>query len=110
MPSKDYNNYMNTYMQRRYAERMALAKKLLGGVCAICETTENLQIDHIDWVYKEVPVNKMWSIAKVRFLAELEKCQLLCAVHHTQKSKADNLEQLAIRGWKNQYGSGKMSL
>jgi len=94
-------------MKRRYSERMEEAKVILGGCCVICGTTENLEIDHIDWVYKEIPVNKMWSIAKIRFLKELEKCQLLCTIHHIQKSKADLVEQLAVRGWKNQYGSGR---
>lgn len=76
-------------MRRRYHQRRAEAFEILGGQCSTCGTRENLEIDHVDADDKEIPLNKMWSIAKERFLKELDKCQLLCKEHHANKSIED---------------------
>lgn len=89
MPYQDYNKRMAEYMLRRYHQRREEAFKLLGGKCQVCGTTENLEIDHVNADEKEIALNKMWAIAKERFLKELAKCQLLCKEHHEEKSIAD---------------------
>jgi hypothetical protein len=96
-----YNAYMKDYMLRRYHSRVAEAKQILGNHCKICNTTEELEIDHIDWCKKELSLGKLWSVSRKRYLAELEKCQLLCKEHHAQKTKADLSESQQIReSWK----------
>jgi hypothetical protein len=98
------NEYMRRYMLARYHQRMADARKLLGGKCIVCGSIENLELDHINWRTKTLQINKMWSVSAERFTAELEKCQLLCREHHIEKSKIDLSEIVRERGSANQYG------
>jgi 5-methylcytosine-specific restriction endonuclease McrA len=83
---EQYNEYMRVYMLNRYHERRAEALEKLGGACAICGSKVSLEIDHIDPKTKSFDVGKLWSVSKARYLSELEKCQLLCKVHHLRKS------------------------
>lgn len=55
-----------------------MARERLGGKCARCGATENLQFDHINPATKVANISEIanWSLA--RFLAEVDKCQLLC--------------------------------
>jgi len=75
------------YQRKRHRERLALAIERLGGKCVRCGATENLQFDHI------VPGSRVRKISEAtnwsleRFLAEVDKCQLLCDPCHRQKSK-----------------------
>ena len=73
-------------MKERYEKRVKEAHIILGGKCVKCGTTENLQIDHINKALKSFDLGKLWSVSKVKYLAELEKCQLLCKEHHKEKS------------------------
>lgn len=66
----------------------------------IVEPLENLEIDHIDPSTKSIALNKLWSIAKDRFLLELVKCQLLCKTCHLDKSAKEE----SVR-----HGEGKTS-
>jgi hypothetical protein len=69
-------------------ELLIEAKEKLGGKCIWCETTENLQFDHIDDSIKEYNVaNAVRNTRKV-FWDEVEKCQLLCYKCHNKKSAA----------------------
>lgn len=91
VPIKDraaYNAYMAEYMLRRYHKRRAEALALLGGKCVVCGTTEDLNFDHIDRDTKSFSISRLWSISYNRFLAEVQKCQILCQAHHIEKSKA----------------------
>jgi hypothetical protein len=81
-----YNEFMREYMLRRYHTRRAEAVERLGGKCKVCGTVENLEIDHVDRTTKTMNVNRMCSVSRPRFEAELELCQLLCREHHKQKS------------------------
>ena len=94
MPYKeDYNRKMAEYMQKRYHLRRAEAFEYLGGQCVVCDTKDNLEIDHINAEEKTIALNKMWAIARKRFFAELDKCQLLCKQHHLEKSGTDHGKQ-----------------
>lgn len=108
MAYKDYNPKMNEYMKARYQTRRLQALDYLGGVCVECGDTNDLVFDHID------PETKEYSIAKImchrwdKVKAELDKCQLLCKICNTEKTKI-NLHNIVMRnGWKNGYGSGSM--
>lgn len=82
---------MRKYMANRYNERVLKARELLGGICVVCRTNEELDFDHID------PSTKLFGIAdrgagknETDFWLEIKKCQLLCRLHHREKSKIDN--------------------
>lgn len=80
---------MRKYMLRRYHKRRQEAIDYLGSKCSICESVDNLEIDHIDSNKKEIALDKLWSIAKHRYWKELEKCQLLCNSCHITKTIKD---------------------
>ena len=80
------NEYMNTYMKNRYRERMAEAKKHLGGKCVKCGATEDLDFDHIDSKTKTFTIGCAWSVSSERFWEEIKKCQLLCKKCHKIKT------------------------
>lgn len=74
------------YQRRRYHERMALARQRLGGKCASCGSGQDLDFDHVVPGTKTRLISEAtnWSLA--RFMAEVDKCQLLCRPCHIQKS------------------------
>lgn len=81
-------DYDREYQLARYHRIRAEALELLGGQCATCGSTEDLQIDHVD------PAAKSFSLSKTRtsrekWLVELKKCQLLCRSHHKQKTSSE---------------------
>lgn len=80
---------MAAYMKARYEQRRASAVAALGGHCARCPETDDLQFDHIDPSTKTMTIAKMWSASETRFQAELRKCQLLCVPHHLEKTLAE---------------------
>lgn len=84
-----YNEYMRHYMKDWYDRRHAEAVAALGGHCARCPATEDLQFDHIDRTTKTMEIAKMWTASEERFQAELAKCQLLCWPHHLEKTLAE---------------------
>ena len=72
----------------------------LGGRCSACGTTEQLEIDHIDWRTKNFAVSLMWPKSRrEELIEELGKCQLLCYLHHLEKSIEDWREQRAEIGF-----------
>ena len=96
-----YNAYMREYMLARYHSRRNEALKKLGGKCSRCGSKDDLQIDHIDRRTKTLDLGKLWNVSKVRFDAEIEKCQLLCAECHSKKTIAD----LGKKEAKGQHGT-----
>jgi 5-methylcytosine-specific restriction endonuclease McrA len=86
---EEYNEYMRQYMKNWYDRRHAQAIEQLGGKCARCGTTENLQFDHVDPATKTMDIAKMWTASEERFQKELAKCQLLCEECHKKKTLID---------------------
>ncbi len=83
---KKYNEYMNTYMKRRYFRRREEAIARLGGCCITCGSNEELHFDHIVPIHKSFPVAKAFSgWSQKRLDEELRKCQLLCVDCHKEK-------------------------
>ncbi len=96
---ENYNEYMRTYMLKRYHERRNWAINYLGGKCAECGTVENLEIDHVDKSAKEINLaRQLNSISKEKFKQEIAKCQLLCRACHTKKSIRDMGNRKAQHG------------
>jgi 5-methylcytosine-specific restriction endonuclease McrA len=56
--------------------------------CVKCDSTEDLQLDHID--PKTKISHRIWSWSKKRREEELKKCQPLCKKCHTDKSALEN--------------------
>jgi hypothetical protein len=84
-----YNEYQREYQLTRYHQRKKAAIAQLGGKCALCEVAEDLEIDHIDPALKMLAISRLWSVSEAKFLAELEKCQLLCKPHHAEKTRRE---------------------
>jgi hypothetical protein len=76
----------NEYIRNYREKRKNLALKMLGGKCVKCNATENLQFDHIDPNMKISTISSMLTSNIVMFIAEIEKCQLLCYACHLKKS------------------------
>lgn len=58
------------------------------GPCAVCGSSEFLEIDHIN---PETKVShNVWSWSESRRTEELKKCQVLCKKCHKEKTRADN--------------------
>ena len=58
----------------------------LGGKCVRCNSCTDLQIDHIDHLDKSFNVSNNWGLSWDKLVVELDKCQLLCAECHFQKT------------------------
>lgn len=83
------NAYMADYMRRRYHQRRAQMINELGVACAICGSTDALELDHIDRATKAFDLGHRWSVAADRYRAEAAKCQVLCRDCHKAKSAAE---------------------
>lgn len=86
MAFKDKETKRN-YMRNYYKKRKLLCIEKLGGKCAVCGNTENLQFDHIDRKSKIFAITNFLNYSKESLKHELEKCQLLCVGCHKNKTK-----------------------
>lgn len=80
------NEYAREYNLKRYHRLRSEAINSLGGKCKNCESTEFLELDHIDPKTKTMEVAKMLNSAKTVFWEEVAKCQILCKECHKLKS------------------------
>ncbi len=80
--------YDREYQLERYHRLRAEALEMLGGQCVVCDSVEDLQIDHIDPSTKEFSVSKLRP-SRERWLAELTKCQILCGDCHRLKTVSE---------------------
>jgi len=81
MPIKDpikRREYARVWMAKRRAAHFH------GKACAICGSTNRLELDHIDPAQKTH--HCIWSWSDVRRNAELAKCQILCHACHRAKT------------------------
>jgi len=79
-------DYFNT---RRKARRQKYID-LLGGKCVMCGSTKNLHFDHINPKTKNFRISIKIDAPEDLIMQELDKCQLLCAKCHRQKSHENN--------------------
>jgi len=74
------------YYKDRYYQRINKLISILGGKCVKCDNISSLEFDHIDPKTKEFNIASHLNYAWSRILKELKKCQLLCKIHHKEKS------------------------
>lgn len=93
------NEYMREYMLRRYRKRRADALVYLGELCAVpdCGETGKLEIDHINPEQKKYEMRDLWCGPLDRLYEELDKCQLLCHLHHVDKSVTETIARKKTR-------------
>ena len=60
-----------------------------GGKCVKCDSTDRLEVDHIDRSTKTLYPREIWGRAEHIREAELAKCQVLCHDCHLAKTKAE---------------------
>jgi hypothetical protein len=89
------NAYMRQYMKDWYDRRHAEAVEALGGRCAKCPIADDVEFDHIDPATKTMTIARMWTASEERFRVELAKCQLLCQMHHLEKTLAERDQRSA---------------
>lgn len=77
--------YQRVWLQKRRAEFFKDKK------CAVCFSTERLELDHIDRTTKFR--NSIWSYSTERQAIELAKCQVLCYWCHKDKTINENTTQ-----------------
>lgn len=82
-----------------YRKKVKKMVAFLGGRCVKCGTTESLNFDHIDHLTKSFDISQNWGRSWEVLEPELRKCQLLCKLHHLEKSKD---EGSLSKGWTNQ--------
>lgn len=85
MPYKDKD-------KQREFQRLRVAKirnewLLENGPCIKCQSSDSLEVDHIDRNQKVS--HRIWSWSKDRREMELAKCQVLCHKCHWEKTKLD---------------------
>lgn len=76
--------------RREKGRQAALA--YLGGHCARCQSTENLEFDHIEASLKVYRISTRFSLLFEILKEELDKCQLLCVDCHRLKTREDLLK------------------
>jgi len=87
---KEYEReYHKTYHQKRYADRRREMIVFLGGICVSCGSKDNLQFDHIDPSTKCFAIMSKWTKEWHEIEKELNKCQLLCASCHLNKTRIE---------------------
>jgi hypothetical protein len=94
-----HNAYFREYNKQRWLTRRTALIEMLGGVCAKtgCGVTEALEFDHIDPALKSFTLANKPLIAWDRLVAEAMKCQVLCNLHHKEKTRADRLARKEIQ-------------
>lgn len=83
------NGSRNQFDQDLYLTRKALAIQILGGHCVLCGRTEDLQFDHVDPHTKKFAITDRLRGNWETLVEELAKCQLLCMIHHEEKSTVE---------------------
>lgn len=89
---------MRAYMAVRRARIRAELVTRLGGKCAWCNATEDLQFDHRDPKTKAFDISSGLDRPREQLLAEVDKCQLLCGPHHREKTQDDEPHPNRARG------------
>ena len=86
-----YSNKEKVREERReqHKERKSYCIEYLGGKCVKCGTTHNLQFDHIKREGKKYEITRKITNNFDSNKEELDKCQLLCAPCHLEKTASE---------------------
>lgn len=76
--------YQRKWIARRRAEYLSDKS------CVVCGSTDALEVDHINPDEKKYHVAALWGMSEnnPNRVTELAKCQILCSMHHKEKTKA----------------------
>ena len=77
-----------------------------GGLCVICGSTEELEVDHIDRETKLCNPRLVWSRNQAFREAELAKCQVLCSDCHQKKTTKENTRPVEHGSYRRGYSTG----
>lgn len=105
MPS---NEYMREYMARRRKDRRAKLLEMSGNRCSACESTKELEFNHIDrsaklFVLSGYALDKAWKTIE----DEWRKCELLCSDCHKLRTR-EQWDTQQLTAWnKNLHGDHK---
>lgn len=84
--------YSDPEMQRAYQREWAASRRreyLAGRVCVDCGSDGPLEIDHVDPNQKVS--HRIWTWARPRLEAELEKCEPRCVSCHVKRHRRERL-------------------
>lgn len=88
---QERNAYMRDYMRRRYGQRRARALEILGGVCVVCGTTEDLRIARIPGTARQYHLSRVFAtLAWAKVVQELAGCRAICPPCH--RAELSNME------------------
>jgi 5-methylcytosine-specific restriction endonuclease McrA len=85
--------------KRHYLKRRGKVLEYLGGQCTACQSTDNLEIDHVDPATKSFSIGEVITHSWAKIEPELKKCQLLCTSCHSKKSETDGSLQKMIHAF-----------
>jgi len=83
------NEKIREERRKQHKEKRAICLEYLGGKCVKCGTTERLEFDHIDRTTKKYTITPKLSYKFDNIKEELDKCQLLCAPCHLDKTASE---------------------
>ena len=86
----NYNQRMRLYMQERHKKQREKSIAYLGGKCVDCNSTNNLEFDHIDPKTKSFTISSKFTWAWEKLIPELNKCELLCLPCHKNRTIKQN--------------------
>jgi 5-methylcytosine-specific restriction endonuclease McrA len=89
-PRRRTKKWLRHWARCRYQVRRWIALWILGGACSACESTVDLEIDHVDPDVKSANPTHFLTWSESRFRAELAKCQALCSDCHKEKTFRDD--------------------
>lgn len=84
----DMEKFGKEYHKDYWHKRRKKIIDYLGGSCAKCGSTENLEFDHIDPNKKSYDISRGMSLKNNK--EEIDKCQLLCNICHLEKTTMEN--------------------
>lgn len=100
-------SYKDPARQREFCRLWARKRRaawFAGKRCAVCGSTERLELDHVDPGQKTS--HRIWSWSKPRFEAEVAKCQVLCSDCHKTKTYGYSPREHAPHGTRSHYRWG----
>ena len=105
---------LKTALEKRIHKQNEKQKKYTAGVrkkyfdengpCALCGSTKQLELDHIDPSLKTG--TSIWSWGDKKREKELENCQILCHVCHAEKTARERTARRLPCGTNASYGRG----
>lgn len=94
-PRHPHVSYKDKDAQRAYQRNWMAARRASwiqeNGPCALCDSWEQLEVDHVDPATKVMQPSALWSLApdNPKRIQELLKCRVLCHDCHDVKARKE---------------------